>query len=96
MIPDDTKGMIDRYAKDGVQPGGFLTAVLSNDLFDALNRADMHNRESIFSICEYIYNKIPMECWGTRAKVDAWVIKKHREREVMFIEDDASREDRGL
>ena len=35
---------IKRYVEHGVSPGGFLTALLTNDLTGALNRADVTNQ----------------------------------------------------
>ena len=42
-IPEHTKGALDRYVDHGLEPGGFLTAVLTNDLFGAVARADSEN-----------------------------------------------------
>ena len=43
MIPAHTKAALDRYVNDRLLPGGFLTAVLSNDLFGAVGSADSEN-----------------------------------------------------
>tara|TARA_R110002020_G_scaffold73444_3_gene188130 strand:- start:1524 stop:1862 length:339 start_codon:yes stop_codon:yes gene_type:complete len=36
---------IKRYVEHGVSPGGFLTALLSNDLTEAMSAADSTNRK---------------------------------------------------
>jgi len=73
MIPADTKYQLDNYVKCGVPVGDFLYAVLTNDLFGAFNRADEHNRYSLFDICSYIYCYVPLSCYGTSEKVKAWL-----------------------
>lgn len=73
MLPIDTKEAIDRYVKDRIPPGGFLYAVLTNDLFEAVGRADERNRHALFDICNYIYNEIPLGCWGNSKIVEEWL-----------------------
>jgi hypothetical protein len=43
IIPELTRTGILRYVEQGIQPGGFLTAVLSNDLYNATGKADRQN-----------------------------------------------------
>jgi len=73
MIPENTKYSIDLYVSDKIPTGGFLRAVLTNDLFGAMGRADLENRHSLWEICDYIYNEIPADCWGSVEKVEAWL-----------------------
>ena len=70
---ETTKASIDLYAKEHIQPGSFLLAVLSNDLFDAMGRADCVSRIELFEIVKYINNHIPSNCWGSRDKVMKWL-----------------------
>lgn len=72
-IPEYTKENIDQYALHRIPTGDFLYAVLTNDLFGAMGRADDKNREAIFAICTYIYNNIPSNCWGSKEKVELWL-----------------------
>ena len=69
----DTKETIDNYVTKNWEPGGFVTAVLENNLMEALGRADIVNREDIFEICEYVYNEIPSICHGSPEKVRKWL-----------------------
>ena len=69
MIREDVKESLDAYAKEGRPTGGFLEAVLSNDLMGALGRADLQNRYDIFDICSYVYNHCPANCHGSPARV---------------------------
>lgn len=69
MIPQYTKESLDRYVNHRIQPGGFLTAVLSNDLFGAVARADRENKLALSEICQYIYNEVPGDAWGSHDAV---------------------------
>ena len=64
---------INRYALLHERKGHFLTAVFSNDLREALARADGENREVLLQIVGYCHNEIPSVCWGSPAKVKAWL-----------------------
>jgi len=68
-----TQEGIDRYVNQGIPPGGFLEAVLSNDLKGALGRADEENRRDLFEIVQYCYMEIPSDCWGSAEKVSEWL-----------------------
>ena len=56
MIPQTTLRALDLYVKEGIRPGGFLYAVLTNDLFGAIGKADKANGAAIRDVCLYIYN----------------------------------------
>ena len=72
-IPDHTRGAIDRYVKYRLPPGGFLTAVLQNRLFDAVARADKEHLAALGSIVQFIYNEVPSDAWGSDAAVRSWL-----------------------
>jgi hypothetical protein len=61
------------YIEGHVETGGFLHAVLSNDLRRACERADAENQRALFSIVCWIYNEAPSTCWGSPEKVAAWL-----------------------
>tara|TARA_R110000737_G_scaffold246736_1_gene257023 strand:+ start:197 stop:442 length:246 start_codon:yes stop_codon:yes gene_type:complete len=61
------------YIENGIPPGSFMTAVICNDLFGALGKADELNRAMIWQWCNFFYNEAPAKCWGNREKMDAWV-----------------------
>ncbi len=73
MIPPFAKESLDNYAQRRVSTGGFLHAVLSNDLFDACAKADDINKPCLCDICSYIYNNLPIACWGSQEDVKAWL-----------------------
>jgi hypothetical protein len=62
-----------RYWHDRTPTGDFLRAVLANDLTDAVYRADDTNVRCLAGIVRFIYEQLPHESWGSRAKVQAWL-----------------------
>lgn len=72
----EIKESLQRYVDNKIPTGGFLTAVLSNDLKEACVRADHINIRRIPEIVAYCYNNIPAICWGSRERVQAWLDNK--------------------
>lgn len=69
------EGLVDGlclYMVLGVIPGGFLTAVLSNNLMEAFARADLTSRAAMFNIVSFIYNECPAGAWGSKEHVLEW------------------------
>jgi hypothetical protein len=62
--------------------GSFLTAVLENDLRQAVSRADFTNRERLHAIVIFLYNFAPGECWGSPAAVARWLTDSEPPPEV--------------
>jgi hypothetical protein len=73
MIPHHTKYQIDEYVNDKMPPGDFLYAVLTNNLAEAVFKADDTNLFCLKDIVLYVYNHIPSVCWGTPEKVEEWL-----------------------
>lgn len=72
LIPHKTLTRLWDYAMEGVPMGGFLQAVMRNDLFQAVGRADSFNKVALPQICKLIYNQFPM----SMRNYDEW-IKAH-------------------
>jgi len=77
-VPGHLRGAIVRYIEHGVPPGDFLGAVITNDLFEAIGRADEISRASLLHIVRWFYNNAPRECYGTTSRMVEWV-KTHKE-----------------
>lgn len=73
---------LSNYEEKGYQPGDCGTALLSNDLFGFLKRADENTQANLMAIARYIWNEMDMQCWGSREKVEAWVKKKREEKQA--------------
>lgn len=74
-MPPALRASLDRYANDRVETGGFLRAILENDLCEAVCRADEINFQFLPVIVRYVYNELPAPCWGSKEKVAAWLKK---------------------
>jgi len=83
MIKLDLVESIKLYVERGIPTGGFLYAVLSNNLSESFGRADLENRLALYEIVQYIYHNIPADAWGSRDKVEAWLKAKREERELI-------------
>ena len=61
------------YAKGSSDPGGFLYALLCNDLFGAVGRADNNSFAGLEDIMSIVWNEVPSRCWGSKEEVDRWL-----------------------
>lgn len=68
------------YIEQGYEPGSFLMAVLENNLAESFARADNINRYLMFEIVSWLYNEVPMACWGSKERVKAWMEEKKADR----------------
>jgi hypothetical protein len=73
IIPERMRKPLTRYIEDKKLPGGFLQAVIKNDLSDAIGRADAENMHNLPAYCNFFYNHTPHDCWGSAEKMKAWV-----------------------
>ena len=71
--PESVRGGLKRYIENKIEPGSFLFAVLSNDLFGAMGKADLGNRMNLFNIVNWIYNNAPCSCHGSKDIVVNWL-----------------------
>lgn len=72
-IKERTLNGIERYVKERIRPGGFLMAVLENNLRESIFRADEENRASLYEIVSYLYWSVPGNCWGSPEIVKKWL-----------------------
>ena len=66
------------YVLDHEQPGGFLTAVITNDLVGAITKADIANSKHLRKWVLFFHWHTPSACHGSQAHMDAWLRKKAR------------------
>jgi len=69
------------YVEQGRPLGGFLTAVLENDLVRACGNADDDNVNNIPAFAAWLYNECPLSAWGSPEKVRAWLTAHEQEKE---------------
>ena len=77
-LPPHLQGGVQRYIEQGIPPGGFLTAVITNDLFLAISHADNISLAALPEIVRFFYNETPTMCWGTEEKMKAWIKTGHK------------------
>lgn len=64
---------LERYLTKRVPTGGFLRAVLENNLKEAFQRADEYNAATLRDIVSLCYQGLPSECWGSPERVADWL-----------------------
>lgn len=69
ILPERFKGGVTRYFKEKIEPGGFLTAVLRNDLAGALGRADPQSIEELPGLVFWLTYYAPRCQWGSKENV---------------------------
>jgi len=74
-VPEHIISGLVNYVIHGKPTGGFLRAVLTNDLRGAFQRADDINLQAMPEIVGAIYWETPNGCNGSPEKVDAWMAK---------------------
>jgi len=65
-----------RYIYDKEPTGGFLQAVISNDLRRACQKADEHNLSNLPVYIAILYNLAPSGCWGSPNRMNEWLMNR--------------------
>ncbi len=89
-LPDYMRRGMKLYLEYGEMPGGFLTAVLANDLHFAAKRADMQNRFRFQQYIDFFLGSIPSKAWGSYENVYFWMIhrKAYHDQKITAAEID--------
>ena len=74
-IRPDMMDAIYRYIYEGITPGHFLTAIIDNDLREAVGRADKGNMANLPAFVAYFHNEAPRSCWGSPLHRLAWLAR---------------------
>lgn len=72
-LPNHMHAALERYVFDGILPGGFLEAVLSNNLMEAVTKADYTNLAALKDWVMFVYWNIPSGCWKSDKHITDWV-----------------------
>jgi len=70
-LPDHMRDAARLYIERGIEPGSFLTAVLANDLLQAIGRADSINRTFLYKYHSFLVT-IPSIAKGSYESVKEW------------------------
>ena len=80
-IPERMRGGIMRFYEHGLPPGDFLTAVIDNDLKEAIGRADGTNKYLLWNYINWFYNHAPSGSWGFPGAVEKWCKSVREEKQ---------------
>jgi len=69
MTIEEAVSALRRYQEHQLDPGGFLRAVLSNDLTEAVNRGDAESLQNLPAITRYVFSNLPSNIWGSKEKI---------------------------
>jgi len=72
QIPGRMHDSLVRWVTEGRVSGHFLTAVLTNDLKEAVARADDENANALRDYVLFLYNNVPAGCFGSPERVTRW------------------------
>lgn len=74
-MTDESRQSLYNYLVHGLEPGSFMTAVLSNDLYSACARADYTNVNLMQQYALWIVNHAPYGSYGSAEMVRGWLRK---------------------
>lgn len=80
-ITQECQESLYNYLVYGFEPGGFLTGVLTNDLYRATLSADFENRKRILHYVRLMRDYFPAECFGSPGKMSRWRRRNNASRE---------------
>jgi hypothetical protein len=75
-IPEHMRAALTRYVMERIEPGDFLTAVIKNDLKEAVGRADAVNLPLLPVYVRWFYNVAPGCCWGSPQNFQEWLSER--------------------
>lgn len=85
-LPEPLRKGTKLYIEKGVKPGSFLTAVICNDLKEAVGQADDESLKHLRQILSFFYWEVPGSIWGSPGKMECWM-KEKRRRELWDYSD---------
>lgn len=71
---------IDAYKSSNLAPGGFLKAILRNDLIGAVLKADEDSKKIIVDITQYCWDNLPHNIWGNNENVENHLYNKSKSK----------------
>lgn len=75
-VPSQLHDGLVLYLTAHIPPGSFLTAVLSNDLIRAVNRADEDCQRELAALVRWLYRNAPHVAWGSDNNVETWLARR--------------------
>ena len=81
----DCQEAIFGYLVYGWETGGFLTAVLANDLYRAATVADIVNVDHLAYVAKFVVYALPQACYGNYDQVKNWLQLTDQAREEILV-----------
>lgn len=75
-LPEGLREGARLYIEEHIPAGGFLRAVLCNDLIGAVSQADWINKPRLVEIVEWIRDNAPSICWGAVPVYMDWLRRR--------------------
>lgn len=72
--PNGTGPAFQRWIEEGILPGGFLQAILANDLYTAVCRADATNLYLLREYYWWLTEHAPPACFGSVQSLKNWCV----------------------
>jgi hypothetical protein len=72
LVPEHMRDGLILWIENGIMTGNFMTALMENDLMEAMGRADEVNQNSIKNWCVFLYTYSPRGCHGSPSRVAVW------------------------
>lgn len=72
-IPFESRDTLINYVRHGLEPGGFIRAVLECRLDKAVYRADSDNISILPEYVRFLSSEAPAACWGSEERVTGWM-----------------------
>jgi len=73
LVPAHMHQGIALYMIMGIEPGGFMQCVISNDLMGALHHADHINIDLLPKYGEFLHNYAPANSYGSHDALRVWI-----------------------
>lgn len=86
-VPAHLAPGLNRWIRDGIMPGGFLRAVLSNDLRTAVAAGDPTSVEALPDIVRWLEERAPPDCWGSAEAVQRWGAHRRAVQQLALAND---------
>lgn len=74
FVMQEIKDELDNYLKFRIPPKLFLRAILTNDLYATVVRADVTNIDRIPQIVKLVNDTLPMNAWGSEEVFNNWLM----------------------
>jgi len=72
------------YRDEGVPPGSFLEAVLANDLWQSVSKADEDNLLTLHHIVAWLHWNMPGDIWKSHERIESHLKECSRKRHYSF------------